>query len=83
MIPRILSFLEPEDFEWDAAARRFCGLCGVSDAATKLTRCLGCKRVWYCSTEHQHAAWKAHKKACKKVSGNKKAKKKKKKKSKR
>ena len=63
MVPHVLSFLEHDAFAW-GSGRRFCGLCGVSAAAAKLTRCKGCKRVWYCSAEHQNAAWKAHKKVC-------------------
>ena len=69
VVLRILSFLEREaSFDWGPRLGvHFCGLCGVSDATVALTRCLGCKRVWYCSREHQHAAWKPHKKACRKA----------------
>ena len=76
VVPRILSFLDRDD-AFDLGPRsgeHFCGHCGVSDAATKLTRCIGCKRVWYCSPAHQKAAWKAHKPACKKVKKKKKKK---------
>ncbi|KAF8350991.1 hypothetical protein F5887DRAFT_1193386, partial [Amanita rubescens] len=39
-----------------------CQVCSV--AASKV--CTGCRKVWYCSEEHQLADWRlAHKKACK------------------
>ena len=37
-----------------------CPIC--STLATKM--CSGCRRVSYCSAEHQHAHWKIHKKQC-------------------
>jgi hypothetical protein len=37
-----------------------CPICGT--LATKM--CSGCRRVSYCSAEHQHAHWKVHKKQC-------------------
>ena len=84
MVPRILSFLDRDDaFELGPlSGEHFCGHCGVSDAAASLTRCIGCKRVWYCSAAHQKAAWKAHKPACEAVGGKRTKKKKKKKKGK-
>ena len=71
VVPRILSFLDRDDaFALEPRSGvHFCGHCGASDASTKLTRCIGCKRVWYCSVEHQRAAWKAHKPACEVVVG--------------
>ena len=70
--PRILSFLERDEFERfeemraeRAASVKRCAYCGVSDV--KLRHCVQCHRVRYCSREHQVAHWKAHKKACKKA----------------
>lgn len=41
-----------------------CDVCG-SDASLKI--CARCKRVAYCSKEHQKQAWTLHKKKCKKL----------------
>jgi len=40
-----------------------CGYCGVE--SNKLKACSACKKVAYCSKEHQREHWKDHKKACK------------------
>ncbi|KAI0737889.1 hypothetical protein C8Q80DRAFT_1242498 [Daedaleopsis nitida] len=52
---------------------RQCHHCGYnpgSDPGTqerRLRRCAGCMQAWYCSTQCQKAAWKAHKAECKEV----------------
>ncbi|XP_065339423.1 prolyl hydroxylase EGLN3 isoform X1 [Cloeon dipterum] len=38
-----------------------CELCGSRE---KLLRCSRCRKVWYCSKEHQREHWKKHKRAC-------------------
>ena len=40
-----------------------CGYPGCDSKAP--LRCSSCKRIWYCSKDHQKAHWKAHKKHCK------------------
>lgn len=47
-----------------AEGQHGCAHCGASPA-TK--RCSVCKQEWYCSRECQLAAWKGHKKHCKKL----------------
>merc|ERR1712046_188010 len=44
-----------------------CALCGITKDSTecsKLLRCTGCKKMYYCSREHQKTHWKAHKYIC-------------------
>lgn len=45
---------------------KYCNVCKEMDAA-KLSRCSGCKIVYYCCKEHQANDWKNHKKVCKKL----------------
>jgi len=40
----------------------YCSACGT--VSTSLSRCGGCKEVWYCSKEHQKNHWRTHKPAC-------------------
>ncbi|BGP19004.1 hypothetical protein JCM10213_009287 [Rhodosporidiobolus nylandii] len=45
-----------------------CALCEEFESVetdTRFKRCSGCKRRYYCSTEHQHQGWAAHKAECK------------------
>ena len=42
-------------------AEETCAMCG---ATRGLQLCGGCKKVSYCSKEHQQAHWKEHKKTC-------------------
>jgi hypothetical protein len=44
---------------------RHCELCALtSTSTTVLLRCHGCLKVRYCSSAHQHADWRRHKKVC-------------------
>jgi hypothetical protein len=47
--------------------KHVCAACGAKreDAGVTLQLCSGCCAVRYCSSECQHADWKAHKAACK------------------
>jgi hypothetical protein len=54
-----------------AARRRAHELCGQIGCGARTTAdgaplklCSGCRAVSYCCTEHQHAAWREHKAAC-------------------
>ncbi|GAA6041304.1 hypothetical protein JCM8097_001329 [Rhodosporidiobolus ruineniae] len=52
----------------DQEVAQRCALCENFESVeteTRFKRCSGCKRRYYCSTEHQHAHWTAHKKDCK------------------
>ena len=43
-------------------------LCGLPSCGEKATSdCASCKTQGYCSTEHQHDDWKAHKVECKRI----------------
>jgi hypothetical protein len=43
-------------------------LCGLPSCGKKATSdCASCKTRGYCSKEHQHADWKAHKVDCKRI----------------
>ena len=43
-------------------------LCGLPSCGEKATSdCASCKSRGYCSKEHQHADWKAHKVECKRI----------------
>ena len=42
----------------------FCGRLKVSVSAKNLLKCTGCRKVYYCSHEHQKSHWKAHKYVC-------------------
>ena len=42
----------------------FCGRLKVSVSAKNLLKCTGCRKVYYCSREHQKSHWKAHKYVC-------------------
>ena len=44
-----------------------CDECFESFPTSELKRCAKCKVAWYCSVEHQRAAWKTHKAHCFKV----------------
>lgn len=45
---------------------KYCNVCKQMDS-DKLSRCSGCKIVYYCCKEHQTSDWKNHKKVCKKL----------------
>lgn len=40
----------------------WCNFCGTGDGF--LMKCSGCKKVSYCSKEHQKSDWKLHKLLC-------------------
>ena len=46
---------------------KVCAWCGIKGIGSQLKKCSRCKMVYYCSKEHQVAAWKRHKKECKKI----------------
>ena len=43
----------------------FCLKCKKEDTNQDFTKCSGCKRAYYCSSECQHNDWKKHKQYCK------------------
>eukprot|EP00622_Pseudochattonella_farcimen_P000205 FR734650.1.p1 GENE.FR734650.1~~FR734650.1.p1 ORF type:complete len:265 (+),score=15.67 FR734650.1:58-795(+) len=45
----------------DQDKRTFCAVCGSTEG---LKACASCRSVKYCSTSHQKAHWKSHKKEC-------------------
>ena len=55
---------EPRRSTEDAKPVQQAKRCAVCAAAAEL-RCSRCKRVWYCGSEHQRAAWKdGHRNQC-------------------
>jgi len=55
---------EEDDDENDVFIEKHLRICAICQQATS-TRCSGCKRVYYCSREHQIEDWKSkHKKQC-------------------
>lgn len=44
------------------SAYRMCQSC--ERVADNLSICSGCRKVWYCSQEHQQRDWKQHKQDC-------------------
>ncbi|GAA5885070.1 hypothetical protein JCM6882_007217 [Rhodosporidiobolus microsporus] len=52
----------------EAEIAQRCALCETFESVeteTRFKRCSKCRRRFYCSTEHQHQHWDAHKKDCK------------------
>ncbi len=45
--------------------------CSVCNDTTRLLRCKRCKRVYYCSPDHQKEDWTHHKQICKPVESKK------------
>ena len=46
-------------------------VCGAPNcSAPGELRCSGCQSIWYCSTEHQHSHWRAHKKPCRRAAAH-------------
>ena len=46
------------------AATKSCAVCGIQ---ANLQTCIRCRKVYYCSREHQKAHWKSvHKRECRK-----------------
>ena len=43
---------------------KLCVICGKKD---RVLQCSRCKKVFYCSKEHQQLDWKSHKVSCKKL----------------
>ncbi|KAI0798244.1 hypothetical protein C8Q75DRAFT_741096 [Abortiporus biennis] len=44
-----------------------CRNCGGREPLKTLSRCSGCKHIWYCSRECQRANWKMHKDSCREM----------------
>ena len=61
----INQFDNPFDSVMDGSSTVLCGLPSCGDKAT--SDCASCKTRGYCSNEHQHADWKAHKVECKRI----------------
>ena len=55
----------------EGSSTLLCGLPSCSKEAT--SDCASCKTQGYCSKEHQHGDWKAHKVECKRITKARKA----------
>ncbi|ORY81834.1 MM3350-like domain-containing protein [Leucosporidium creatinivorum] len=48
----------------DLEGQNTCQVCGKG---AELSKCSGCRRIWYCSADHQKSDWMFHKTACRKA----------------